>query len=295
MMNSESISDGGTVPNEDRVTITENAAWVLDGTSGATGRNLTGHPESDGVWYVDTIDEYLRTAISDSDRSLEQIICDAVEHVTMAYDTVLEQHSPTVKHSIDVETAVGVADIPGATIALVRWNTDTIEYFCLGDSVALFDTSDTLERVFHGDPEQFDATSRDKIATLQKEHPDESRQKILDRARPHIQSVRQLRETPGGYWTLGMNPLCVRFADTGEYSKHRVETVYLYTDGFDPLVELFDVFDSWGSAVEFINTNGLATAVEKLRTVESADSELTMYPRLKVHDDIAIAKLDFEQ
>lgn len=110
----------------------------------------------------------------------------------------------------------------------------------------------------------------------------------------HVKKVRRLRELPGGYWSLGMNPLAARFAETGTYNNETLTSAYLFTDGFDGLVEIFELFDSWETAVKFMEENGIESAVTKLRDAESTDSGMDEYPRLKPHDDIGLARIGFQ-
>ena len=55
-------------PNEDKITIIDGAAWVLDGATGITGKRIT-EKETDALWYVETIDNYLKKYIITSKRS----------------------------------------------------------------------------------------------------------------------------------------------------------------------------------------------------------------------------------
>ena len=53
-LNYLSKQGSNTKPCEDRITVLENTAWVLDGATGITGKKIR-ISETDGVWYVDTL------------------------------------------------------------------------------------------------------------------------------------------------------------------------------------------------------------------------------------------------
>lgn len=285
----------GTTINEDLLTITDSAAWVLDGTSGVTDRQLIGDAVTDGRWYVETFDEYLRDAVTDTTRSLEQIVYDGIEQMAFALDDAMTIDRADTPSTADPTQAVSVLDIPAATIAIVRWDGSNLEYLSLGDSVVLVRTDDgTVHRHFHGDPEQFDAANRKRMAEIRDDHPDASYRALRGFLHHRIEQTRCLRETPGGYWALGVNPVAARYAETGQHRLDAIEDTYLFTDGFDPLVELYDAFGSWKEATDFIRENDVDAAVDRLREIETADADLTEYPRLKPHDDIAVIRISFD-
>jgi hypothetical protein len=80
MVDSDSVLDEGSFTNEDECTVLDRAAWVIDGTSGFGERELTGHPETDGVWFVENVDAYLTEHIYD-DTSLTDLIEETIRHV----------------------------------------------------------------------------------------------------------------------------------------------------------------------------------------------------------------------
>lgn len=292
-MDCQVFAQAGSSPNEDLVRVTESCAWVLDGTSGTHKRNLTGHEQSDGRWYVEIIDEYLQQEISDTSREIDAIVREAIEYATIEFENAIEEHTPEVAETTTPGEAVGVQEIPGAALTIIRWTDDSVEFFSLGDTVVLFNTDDGVTRETHGVPEVFDEANRETFKKLREEHPDAEFEELRARVNPGIQAVRALRETPGGYWAMGFNPLATRHAVTGEYDIDSVESVYLFTDGFDALVELYGCFDLWSDAVAFMEWKGIEEAVGELRAVEIADSKGKQYPRLKQHDDVGVARIEF--
>ena len=95
-------------PNEDKITIIDGAAWVLDGATGITGKRIT-EKETDALWYVEKINNYLIKNINSS-KSLKDIMKSAIREVKESYITY------------DGYKNLDEVDYPCAAIALVRFN-----------------------------------------------------------------------------------------------------------------------------------------------------------------------------
>lgn len=290
---SDTVLEEGSYTNEDRLTVLDGAAWVIDGTSGFSDRSVTDHPESDGVWFVETAEAYLRDHIHD-DEPLEEILRKTIEHLVAE----LQDEIPTdTEISFDppkVISAVSMEELPGATIALVRWDEDTLEYYSLGDSSVIVNAEDEFAHYNEGGPQQHDEVLRGHIQKYISENPNADLDEIRESALPHIRESRKYREVPGGFWCLGINPASAKQAVRGSYPVDSVSEVFLFTDGLLDIVELFEVFQTWEDAAVHMREQGVEKTLEQLRNVQREDDDLSEYPRLKQMDDAAIVYLDFE-
>lgn len=286
----DTLLDAGGATNEDRLTVLDGAAWVLDGTSGFSDRSITAHPESDGVWFVERVDDYLRDHVHD-EASLTDVVAGAIEYVASA----LVEESTVPRESPSVEDAGAIGEVPAATIALVRWDesADSLEYYSLGDSAAVVETADgAVDYHDEGGPERFDRALRERVAEYVADNPGADYEELRAELRPHIRQFRKHREVPGGFWCLGINPVSARQGRSGEYDLGSVVSVTLFTDGFTQAVDLFDLYDDWGAAVDDIRARGVAAVVSDLREAQRRQG-VTERPRLKPMDDVAVVHLDY--
>lgn len=292
-VDSQSVLDEGSFTNEDRRAVLDQAAWVIDGTSGFAGRKLTSHPETDGVWFVEKVDMYLNEHIYD-DQSLTRIIEDAIAHAVSELEEEMSQQMGSDLDELTADESVSMHEFPAATIAIARWNSETVEYYSLGDSSVIIRTDDDVHYYNQEGPQRFDAVLEDHIGEYLSDNPDASIDEIKEYARPHIRESRKHREVPGGFWCLGINPLSATHAVTGEFPKQSVSDAYLFTDGFLSIVEKFEVFEDWAAVADYIDKHGVEDALSRLRAVQSQDKSMLEYPRLKPMDDVAIVSLDFD-
>lgn len=284
----------GTYTNEDLLSIQDGSAWVLDGTSGFSERSLTDHPESDGVWFVETANKYLKKEM-DTETALPEIIATVIERVVIdLYDEVGIE--PTLEYDHEtpkVSDAVNMHELPGATIGLVRWDESTLEYYSLGDSSILITTDETTEHHIEGGPQVFDAELRGRVGEYLQENPEATSDDVRSMALPLIRENRQYREIPGGFWCLGINPISATQAVVGQCPIDTVDHVSLFTDGLLDLVEIFGVFDEWEDVASYIDDRGTDAIVERVREAERDDLSMLQYPRLKPMDDVAVINLEF--
>lgn len=289
---SDTVIEKGSYTNEDRLTVLDQAAWVLDGTSGFSERSLTDHPESDGVWFVEVVDAYLREHVLD-DAPLETIIAGAIDHVVEELQADISIEPGVNANPPRMEDAVSIHEIPGAMVGLVRWNEDTLEYYSLGDSSVMIRTHDDFAHYNEGGPQHIDTVLQGRAREYLSDHPDASPDEVRAELMPHIRESRQFRGVPGGFWTLGVNPISAKQALQGEYPVEEVTDVYLFTDGLLNAVDLFGLFEDWKAVADFIDDEGVDYVVERLRTVQEGDETMVGHPRLKPMDDVALVHLDF--
>jgi hypothetical protein len=289
----DAVLDGGGTVNEDRYTVLDGISWVLDGTSGFGDRRLTSHPESDGVWFVETVDEYLRAHAQDS-TTLPELVAGAIEHVMKAF---IHEVESTVSPSADIEDAIDISEVPAATIALARWDEseNRFEYYSLGDAAVLVHTTDgTVDYHDEGGPKRFDGALRERVTEYVDSNPTADYEEIQAELYPKVRQFRKHREVPGGFWCLGINPVSAYQGVTGEYALDTVADVTLFTDGFTQALELFELYEDWNAAVEAISDHGVEAVVTNLRADQRRE-DIHEQPRIKPADDIAVVNLDFSR
>lgn len=133
-----SIGNTDTLSNT-RVTQTENAVWILCGEAPIEPRQLL-NPDGDEIWYIDTIDAFLKLE-SASEPPVQELIEAGIHHVS---DLFIEELG---------EQDLDVAFFPSAMLSFVRFDllTAEMEYFCLGDTVVMIEIEGSLHRVCAND------------------------------------------------------------------------------------------------------------------------------------------------
>ena len=111
-------------PNEDKITVLDNAAWILDGATGLTGKRIT-EKETDALWYVEALDDYLKKHINSS-KDIKEIIKNAIKEVKEKYS------------KYDGFNDLEEIDYPCAALALVRLNSKELEYYVIGDCTLIY-------------------------------------------------------------------------------------------------------------------------------------------------------------
>lgn len=274
-----SLSDSVRRYNEDTASVISGAAWVLDGATGVTDETYTDEP-SDGCWYVRAFDDYLRENVQDRSSTL-------TEHVSSAIAELREQFN--TKAPVE---SIDTAAEPSATGAIVRWDQSNLEYYVLCDSTVLIlkgdeiDTYETDRRI-----EGLETEQRERLHQLKKQGYglEEARQQLM----PNLRDNRRKKNTSGTYWVLSFDQAAVPEGLTGKVSVTPTTTVYLFTDGFDRLVNTYDAYSDWATAIDTVQEKGIETAVDEIRTIEQEDPQADNHLRLKKSDDTTVVQLRF--
>jgi hypothetical protein len=273
------ISDTVRRYNEDIYSIVDGAAWVLDGATGVTDETYTDNP-SDGHWYVQRFDEYLRQNVRDTSCSLTEHVANAIEEIDREFGRIAPGES--------IDTAAE----PSATCAIVRWVDGVLEHYVLCDSTFLL-LGDSGVVTFETDRriETIETQTKEKLRRLKRTglSLEDARQQLM----PELRENRRRKNTDGDYWVLSFDPAAAREGITGEHDLTRNTTVYLYTDGFARLVDTYDAYPDWGTAIRTVQRQGVESSVEEIRNVEREDPQADEHLRLKQSDDTTVVKLAF--
>lgn len=273
------ISDTERSYNEDIGSVIDGAAWVLDGATGVCDEVYTDSP-SDAHWYVKRFDEYLRKNIHDPSKSLTGHIEDGIRELKKEFWDVIPDDS------------ISAAAEPSATCAIVRWNHDYLEYFVLCDSTfILFADNEIKKRVTDSRIEKIEEDVRQDAEKLKKQglELEEARQQVM----PKLRDNRQKKNTEGNYWVLSFDPSAATEGLTGQTDLNSEGTIYLFTDGFGRLVDRYNAYQNWESALQDVREIGIESAVEKIRRIEMDDPEGDEHFRLKQSDDITVVEISF--
>jgi uncharacterized protein YoaH (UPF0181 family) len=275
-MRSQGVVSTGSGINEDAFGHTGEAAWVIDGATGLTDKEYTDY-ESDGLWYVEYVSELLEKNIS-NEETLQSILRDIVTSAEQRYTEVINNDDQILEE-----------EKPSAAISLLRWDADTVEYFILGDCSAVIERNSDIMVTLGEGPRKLDKKVVEKMRQLMSEGMSyaEAKDESSDMLRDH----RRMKNKEEGYWTLGFDENAMSHALTGTIPTEEFIRGYLFTDGFEPIVETYDVFRDWRAAVNYLGENGMKRAIKILRAIEEADPECKKYPRLKPSDDIAIVEI----
>jgi hypothetical protein len=254
-------------PNEDFVTASPSVAVVLDGLSAppALGTGcLHGTP-----WFVAQLGMQLVSAATTApDQPLQDLVANTIAQVA-------ESHA----HTCDLEHP----GTPSSSLAMLREQTQRVEYLLLFDSVIVLDGPSGLTVI----------TDRRVDSIAQKEH-------LATRKHPigssgHQNSVQRLvatqrrhRNQPGGYWVAGAKPAAAYQAVSGSWPRDQVSRAALLSDGISCLVELYAVID-WTELVESLQQHGPTRVISRVREVENADPMGARWPRYKRSDDATAA------
>ena len=274
-----SVSDTrpGREKNEDLIGSTSSAVWVLDGASshGVTptccGR--------DAYWYVHALSGALAKILAHDDAlDLRQALAESILAVRAEHHAGCSTPSATTG--------------PSATVALARRRGDLLDYLVLGDSTILVETeSGVVER---SDRRLADVASsiRAKIRERLRDGGGYSDPVYRSLLRQLVDAERAARNVHGGYWIAAEDPEAAAHALTGTFSigggSEEARRVALLSDGLARAVTIFRVHDGWQTLLSALVSDGPASCITALRSVEDADPQGLRFPRTSQSDDASV-------
>lgn len=260
--------------NEDLFGQVERAAWVLDGTSGFTGKKVSKSP-SDGRWYVERFNDYLEGSdISNLDKKIGKVLEGGVKSVSEEFNELIEKSR---YNSYNHE------ELPSANLAGVRWDEDQVEVFVLGDCTALIRTEEGIEKIRQEEQVKMDDKVIKEIGRLMEEGY--SHGEAMNEVEENL--IEDEKQRNKRYFSLGHVPTAVRNVSISSYSKSSVDSILLYTDGFEQLHNYFEVCEE--GLIEYVEKKGVEGSIEELRYFENErDPECSEFPRFKKSDDAAV-------
>jgi len=151
-------------------------------------------------------------------------------------------------------------DSPSSTVAMVRVRPDGIEHLVLADSPVVY-------------------RSPDGVITV---HSDDRLEELPERT---VESVRRLRNAPGGFWVASTDPAAAYQAVTGTTDPAEVAAIGVLSDGASRYVERYG--RSWDDLMNVLTTEGPAALIQRVRQYDEAAETI----RWKRYDDATAAVL----
>lgn len=259
----------GDFANEDVAGINEYGAWLLDGATGLSGAKLTDE-KSDARWYTKWWDSYLSTHLKD-DIPIAYIMINGIRQV-----------------SIDFHEAIGnkicsKLDYPSSSIIVLKWHENDIEYFSLGDSPLMIQSSDSLDEITDKIVPVLDGKVFNAIEQAIKKH-NISSWEAKKFVQPMLKEHRMLLNTEEGYWILGFDTKAVNKAYQGIININEPTKILMASDGFSAFVDKYHAVEK-KDFISQVEDNGLDWIYNQIRSIEDLDNDGIKYPRYKKSDD----------
>ncbi|MFE7580055.1 protein phosphatase 2C domain-containing protein [Streptomyces gardneri] len=236
------VARGPNQPNEDYAAVTllgdVGTLVVLDGVGGAGAGCSHGVP-----WFTAHLGgNLLRWAGMHLELSLADCLAEAIGRTADTHRTTCDL--------TEVQT-------PQSTVVAARWNTETLEYLVLSDSMLLLQSHELA------------------VTT------------VLDKRLGN-----GLRNAEGGFHTAAAEPSAAYRALTGVLPRCDVRALAAMTDGAGNWVETFGL-GTWQDCAVVLDEEGPAGLVARVRAVENTDLDRTAYRRDKPVDDAAVVYVQF--
>lgn len=151
---------------------------------------------------------------------------------------------------------------PQATVAMARWDEETVEHLVLSDAALLLAAPDGAVR-----------------AVL-----DDRLDRVPDEVRRSLAATDRLRNAEGGFFTAAADPSVAARAVTGTSPRSAVRAVAALSDGATRWVELFRAGD-WADLFAVLDKEGAYGLLRRVRALETADTAAGGAHRWKAHDD----------
>jgi len=256
-------------PNEDRLGVTERAAFVIDGATGLADAEVMDAEGSDAAWFAALAARRLGAALEGR--------CDLAAEVAALAE---EAHAAFLAHAPEAPRYAW----PCASFAAVEATAEEVTVSGLGDClVYLHDGGGAAVR--------FSPLPQARAAERREAERHVARGGLAGAASPtksaatlaELRGRRGLQNTPRGSWLLGLAP------DAGAHLASRTVPGrwrgLVMTDGFAELAETYGRYTP-ASLVAAAETAGLAALMAELRHLErELDPDGRRYARFKQSDD----------
>jgi hypothetical protein len=262
----EVAEQAGEEHSEDVVLVLPEAVALLDG---ATSLRPTART---GGWYASRLTEALGARLG-SGADLADILADSIAEVA-------ETHG------------LRPGRAPSSTVALLRWDTHTVEALVLADSPIVVFT-----------PSGEHAVTDDRLVNLRTEGRGGYRERLRSGGgfgAEHLEALRassdvtsQWRNVEGGFWVAEADPRAAFRATRAHWPRPEVSAALVASDGVACGVNDYGIYPNWSAVLDEATSVGPRSVLDRVRTAEEADPEGTRWPRPKRHDDQALALVRF--
>ena len=266
--------------NEDVAYISKRYAFVLDGATGLSKKNITG-VGTDAYWYSHAMSNYLKSNLLDYSKNLRKIICEGIQSLSSDYERLLKAQE------------ISPIDMPSAVGCLTRVNNQKLEYLVYGDSPLLIKyKNDKVEEVYDEKLMRLDNYVLEKCKLYAQEKEITFRE-ALPSFIDIIKRNRLKMNTPEGYYNLSF------YADAayegglyGEINLKDIDSICIMSDGFADCYTLMGIVATASDFMESLPTEGPEQLYKKLLRAQYEDSALDNFPRFKLSDDASCVYAD---
>jgi hypothetical protein len=230
--------------NEDLVLTGPDFALVLDGAT-APREYVDSGCRHTVAWLVMQLATQLATPLlTHSAASLADLLAEAITAVRASHADTCDVSNP---------------DSPSSTVAMVRFDSEHVEHLVLADSPIVVRSPEGRTTV-HSD---------DRVDLL----PDRT-----------LETVRRMRNQPGGFWVASTVPGAAYQAVTGTTDRAAGEAIALLTDGASRYTERYG--HSWDELLDVLTSEGPRRLIERVRQHDS-----TATTSGKQYDDASVVLL----
>ena len=262
-MKIDTVFEQGTgVLNEDFLVVEDNLFGVFDGATSLTplrfDHGLT------GGYLASTV---AGTAFRDNDLPLDQLADKANRAILAAME----------KRGVDLTDRAGLWSTSGAVVRVLE---DAFEWAQIGDCLVMTLREDGGHQVHcSGFDHDFETLSIWKETACAESGP------IIDVLHDQIVKVREGMNV--NYGVFNGEPAAMDFLNCGSLPLQGVTHILLFTDGlFIPKSDPGERED-FSLFARLFREGGLKGLRDHIRAKEAGDAACALYPRFKVHDDIA--------
>jgi hypothetical protein len=265
------LEKGSSRVNEDRLLVAGNIYGVFDGAT-SLGEDISPGESTGGALAAEIAEKTFRhsqgsllaAAVEANSRIAKAQICAGVDY--------------SRRHTLWTTSA-----------AVVQIKGNSIEYCQTGDALIMLLYQDEHYRLLTPeiDIDRETLLLWKKLSSSAKDSK-ESIYKALDE---QIRTVRlEMNRT---YGVLNGEKEAVHFINYGLESLKGVTDILLFTDGLYLPKEDPAALSDWDLFVDLYRDNGLQGVRDSVRYMQGSDPGLSLYPRFKMHDDIAAVAIPF--
>lgn len=265
--------------NEDFGYVCEDFGFIVDGATGVSNIIVT-NEISDAKWFSHKIGEYLKEALKDTEKTLSDIVKEAIVYVDSEFSKFYRVSMAETK--------------PSSTIAIFRKNNGLLEYLVLGDSPLLVKYKDGQIREFIAN-EQLIVLERENINKLV-EIANQREINVIE-ARPFVNEAllvqRQKMNKENGYYIIADDVKAVDHALCGTIRLDVIQSVMGMSDGFSQLYDVFGLYNKKQLFKEIENRKTFEELYRELYRAQENDKYCNEHPRFKVRDDVSVFYVEF--
>jgi hypothetical protein len=257
--------DGRERPSEDVVIVLAEAVIVLDGAS------------------------TLRTDLPSGGDYAKELGAQLAARLATAPEVDLAKHVAASIRAVARHNGFTPGDSPSSTVSIVRWDDSTVEALVLSDSPVAVFLTDKVEVV-----------ADDRLRSLP---PGGYRERLSGGGgftADHVAALRKSGETmaqwrnrDGGFWVAEAVPAAAQQAMRASWPRADVQAILIATDGVSCGVDDYGIFPSWDHVRAMAETEGPQAVLDAVREAELSDPDGVRWPRVKPHDDQALAYVNF--